>query len=150
MAVQDKIERTILLPASRERVWRAVTEPAQISRWFGEVTMDFRVGGAMTFFWDGEEHARARVAAIDPPRHFAYQWHPGSVQQFDKPFDELPLTLVEFFLEEAPGGTQLTVVETGFAAMPPEIYERVWRENTEGWDGEIGDLLAYINEHPEG
>lgn len=148
MAMQDSFERTIVLPVSRERAWRAITDPAQIKRWFGEVTMDFRPGGAMTFFWESSEHARARVAIVDPPRHFAYDWRPGSIQHFDVPLDELPLTLVESILDEIPEGTRLTLIETGFASLPAEMYALVWQETNDGWDEEIGHLAAYLTKRP--
>jgi uncharacterized protein YndB with AHSA1/START domain len=142
MGVQDRIERVVTLPVSRERAWRAITEPAQISRWFGAVTeLDLRPGGAMRF-----ADARARVEVVEPPRRFAYSWHPGSEQHLDVPFTELPLTLVEFVLDEIPEGTRLTLIETGFASLPAEMYERAFRENTGGWEEELDDLIAYLRE----
>ena len=48
---EDRIERVITLPGSPERVWKALTEPAQLARWFGNrVEVDLRVGGDI-FFW---------------------------------------------------------------------------------------------------
>ena len=143
MAIQDRIERTVLLPVTRERAWRAITEPAEMNRWFGgDPVMDLRPGGELRFTWSG--WTRCRVAAVEPPRRFAYWWHPGSEQHNDVPFDELPHTLVEFILDEAPGGTRLTLIESGFASLPAETYDRVWRENNDGWDEELGHLAGYL------
>ena len=48
MTLSDRIERTLLLPAPRQRVWEAITKPEQLAHWFGVVSdMDFRVGGAI-------------------------------------------------------------------------------------------------------
>ena len=45
MTLADRIERTMVLPAQRQRVWEAVTKPEQLTRWLGVVSdMDFRVG----------------------------------------------------------------------------------------------------------
>ncbi len=35
MTLSDRIERTMVLPAPRERVWEAITKPEQLARWFG-------------------------------------------------------------------------------------------------------------------
>ena len=146
MTIQDRIERVLSLPVPRERVWRAITDPVEIKRWFRcEATIDLRPGGDLIFTWDNET-ARCRVEAVEPPRRFAYRWHPGSEQHMEAPLADLPLTLVEFILDEEPGGTRLTLVETGFAAMPSDIYERVFRENTDGWRDELGHLAAYLGE----
>lgn len=140
MPVQDRIERVVTLPVSRDRVWRAITEPAEIARWFGTVTeLDLRPGGDLRF-----EDARCRVEVVEPPRRFAYSWHPGSEQHVDVPLAELPLTLVEFILDEIPEGTRLTLIEAGFASLPTEMYERAFRENTGGWEEVIDKLVAYL------
>ena len=144
MPNQDRIERVLTLPVSPERVWRALTDPAEIERWFDcKTEIDLRPGGALRFTW-GDEVARGRVEIVEPPHRFAYRWHPGSDQRLEVPFDELPLTLVEFTLDEAPGGTRLTLVESGFAAMPAEVYERVFRENSDGWTEELDNLGGYL------
>ena len=55
MTLSDRIERTMVLPVPRERVWDAITKPEQLARWFGVVSaMDFRVGGAIQFSWENE------------------------------------------------------------------------------------------------
>ena len=64
-------------PHPVDRVWRAVTEPAQLAHWFPTtVEVDLREGGAMAFtFPDGEmEPMEGSVTALDPPRRFAFLW----------------------------------------------------------------------------
>ncbi|MCC6791414.1 MAG: SRPBCC family protein [Thermomicrobiales bacterium] len=139
--MQDRIERMVTLPVSRERAWRAITDPTQINRWFDGCEMSELRAGAM-FVLGGD--ARCRIEAVEPPRRFAYSWHPGSEQRTQTPFEELPLTLVEFTLDEIAGGTRLTVVETGFASLPAEMYERAFRENSGGWPEVLGNLTAYL------
>ncbi len=145
MGEQDRIERVWILPVSRERAWRAITEPAEIARWMDgtRVEMELRAGAEARFIW-GEQVTRARVEAVEPPRRFAYRWHPGSEQHLSVPLDELPLTLVEMILDEVPEGTRLTVIESGFAALPAEMRERALRENTQGWEGLIPPLVTYL------
>jgi uncharacterized protein YndB with AHSA1/START domain len=140
MAVQDRIERVVTLPVSRDRAWRAITDRAEVSRWFMPCSvLELRPGADILF-----EGARGRIEAVEPPRRFAYSWHPGSEQHLEMPLAELTLTLVEFILDETPEGTRLTLIESGFASLPAEMYDRALRENTDGWAEVISGLVTYI------
>ena len=68
-----RFERRLAHPI--EAVWRAVTEPDELARWFpSRVTVDPRVGGAMSFdFGDGMTLA-GEVTELDPPHRFAFSW----------------------------------------------------------------------------
>ena len=64
-------------PHSVDRVWRAVTEPDQLARWFPTtVEADLREGGAMRFTFPGGEMEPmdGAVTVLDPPRRFAFLW----------------------------------------------------------------------------
>ena len=54
------------------------------------------------------------------------------------------MTLVEFTLEDAEGGTALTIVESGFDQIPFARRAEAFRMNTEGWAGQIKNLEAYV------
>ena len=55
---------------------------------------------------------------------------------------DVPKTLVSFVLEDANGGTRLTVTETGLAALPNAA--EVFGENSSGWDTELAELKAFV------
>jgi uncharacterized protein YndB with AHSA1/START domain len=60
-----------------EKVWRAITEPAHLGRWFpSDVEIDPRVGGRISFvFRNGEAPTfDGVVGEFDPPRVIAYNW----------------------------------------------------------------------------
>jgi uncharacterized protein YndB with AHSA1/START domain len=64
-------------PHPVERVWGAVTDPAQLAQWFpNTVEVDLREGGRMHFeFPDGEmEPMEGSVTELDPPRRFSFTW----------------------------------------------------------------------------
>jgi hypothetical protein len=44
-----------------------------------------------------------------------------------------PTTLVSFDLEDAPEGTRLRIVESGFDALPPGVGVGARERNAEGW-----------------
>lgn len=128
----DRIERQMTFEVPREEVWAAITEPGQLARWFGShAELDLRPGGEGAFRWDELDVTTAiAVEAVEPLERFAYRWEPSGGSEGG------PTTLVEFTLEEIPGGTRLTLVESGFAAFPPESRDG----NERGWDEELAEL----------
>jgi uncharacterized protein YndB with AHSA1/START domain len=147
MTLSDRIERTMLLPVPRERVWDAVTKPEQLARWFGVVSdMDFRVGGAIQFTWENEPCPYPGVIeVIEAKQRFAFRWPSYAVSHPRLTFATVPSTLVDITLEEHPEGTFLTLVESGIASLPQPIpTEEVYRDNKDGWRACLNGLLAYL------
>jgi uncharacterized protein YndB with AHSA1/START domain len=142
----DRIEKTTLLRAPRSKVWRALTDPAQFSQWFGaELKGPFvpgaRIRGPVTH--PSYEHLTMDITIerVEPERIFSWRWHPGGDPDIDP---SEPMTLVVFELEETPEGTRLTVRETGFDRVPPARRAKAYRENDEGWAGQIDSLRKYL------
>ncbi|HYI40584.1 MAG TPA: SRPBCC family protein [Allosphingosinicella sp.] len=143
----DRIEKRIAIAAPVERVWRALTDHEEFGTWFrvklegpfvlGEVSL-----GQMTY--PGYEHLKweARVVAMEEPRLFAYTWHPYAVDP-DKDYSGDPQTRVEFRLEPLGEGTNLTVVESGFDALPPDRRDEALRSNTGGWEEQMANVKAH-------
>ncbi len=52
---------------------------------------------------------------------------------------------VEFTLEPVAEGTRLTVVESGFAQLPDDLYSGAYGGNVEGWQSELGELAEYLD-----
>lgn len=152
MAFSDRIERTILLPVRRGRVWDAVTKPEQLARWFGVVSgMDFRVGGAIQFSWENKPCPYPGVIeVIEKPQRFAFRWPSYAVSHPNVTFTNVPSTLVEITLEERAEGTLLTLVESGFASQPPFVpAEELYRGNQHGWQECFNGLRAYLQSQGE-
>lgn len=72
------------------------------------------------------------VERIEPERYFAYRWHPYAIDPAID-YSPEPMTLVEFRLEEADGGTLLTIVESGFDRIPLARRAEAFRKNEGGW-----------------
>lgn len=75
------------LQHSREKVWRAVTDPRQLSQWypFRVTELEPRTGGRLAFD-DGEGTVyTATITHYDPPRLFAFDEHDpdGREREFD-------------------------------------------------------------------
>jgi uncharacterized protein YndB with AHSA1/START domain len=147
MTLSDRIERTMVLPAPRERVWEAITKPEQLARWFGVVSaMDFRVGGAIQLSWENKPCPYPGVIeVIEKPQRFAFRWPSYALSHPEITFDIVPSTLVDITLEERADQTLFTLVESGFASQPqPVPAEELYRGNQKGWQGCFNELRAYL------
>lgn len=144
----DRIERTLLLRAPRSRVWRALTDSREFGAWFGvtatstfapgaHVREHVQIGGYEHLMWD------VVIEEMIPERRFSWRWHPGS----EPPAPNEPATLVVFDLEDAPGGTLVTVTETGFDGLPASRYDKAFRENSDGWREQMGSLERHVTAH---
>ncbi len=147
MAVEDEIVRNIELRASQDKVWSAVTEPRQFGEWFqcvvegnfvvDEITSCHSEHGGATVHW------QTLVTAMDPKHYFAYLWSPGETGA-DLYDESVGKTLVEFTLTPTEQGTQLTIRESGFASLPPDMQHQSFTRNTQGWDGQVENITAYM------
>lgn len=144
----DRIERKILLRSPRSRVWRALTDSKEFGAWF-RVRFDgpFVVGKTITgrVTYPGYEHLKfeASVERMDGEKLFAYRWHPAAVDP-KVDYSKEPTTLVEFRLEDAPEGTALTVVESGFDALPTPRRDDAFRMNSGGWDVQVQNIRNHV------
>jgi uncharacterized protein YndB with AHSA1/START domain len=145
----DRIEKTIVLRAPRARVWRALVDAREFGSWFGAklegpaFTPGARVQGPITH--PGYEHLTMDITIekVDPERLLSYRWHPGETDP-KVDYSNEPTTLVEFRLEEVKEGTRLTVVESGFDALPPERRAKAYRDNDGGWTGQMKSIERHV------
>ncbi len=147
MGKVDRIERQIVVSAARERVWAAITDPGEVSLWFGDTAeIELKPGGAAKFGWsEYDSVVHAIVEVVEPPTRFVYRWAAAAGVLVDGG----SATRVEFTLEEAADGTLVRVVETGFAALPDEFYESTLEDNRSGWRAELRDLGDYLGVRQE-
>ena len=145
----DRIEKRIALAAPRSRVWRAISNAQEFGAWFrvnleGEFVAGRAIRGQITH--PGYEHVTMElwVERIEPERYFSYRWHPYAVDP-KMDYSKEPTTLVEFILEEADGGTALTIVESGFDAIPLARRAEAFRMNDGGWAGQIKNIARHVS-----
>ena len=62
----------------------------------------------------------------------------------DADYSGEPTTLVTFTLEAVDGGTRLTIVESGFDAIPEARRAKAFGMNTGGWNGQADNLRKYL------
>jgi hypothetical protein len=54
------------------------------------------------------------------------------------------MTLVTFTLDEVPEGTRLTLVESGFDALPRERRGPAFTDNEGGWSEQMVRVARYV------
>ena len=141
MGFPDRIERTVEIAHPPGPVWAALTTAEGLGAWFGdEATIDLRPGGTARMTWTDGPTAEMRVERVEEPTVFGFTW-----QIYGLPEDDPRRTYVEFTLESVGAGTRLTVVESGFAQLPEDVYRKAYDGNTEGWAKELGELAAYLD-----
>jgi uncharacterized protein YndB with AHSA1/START domain len=146
----DRIEKQVLLKAPIERVWRALTDPAEFGNWFRVALGDKRfvpgqpVSGQVLH--PGYEHLtwNVTIERMEPYRQFAWRWHPYAIES-NKDYSHEPSTLVLFELSEVPGGTLLKVTESGFDVIPLERRATAYRGNSEGWSVQMGNIEKHVS-----
>ena len=144
----DRIEKQVVLPVPPARVWRALTDPKEFGSWFGvrvegAFVAGARVTGQVTH--PGYEHVAwdIIIERMDPERLFAWRWHPYSVERgVDYSGEER--TRVVFELEAVPGGTRLTVVESGFDRIPLARRALAYRMNEGGWTHQMQAIARHV------
>jgi uncharacterized protein YndB with AHSA1/START domain len=144
----DRIEKSIFLRAPRSRVWRAITNAEEFGAWFGvklegAFAPGARVSGRITT--PGYEHLIMDIAIerVDPERLFSYRRHPYAIEP-GVDYSGEPTTLVEFRLEDAPGGTRLTVIESGFDRIPVSRRAEAFRMNDQGWAEQLKNIERHV------
>ncbi len=144
----NRIEKRIELKAPVARVWRALTDHVEFGQWFhvrmeGPFALGKAVRGQVTN--PGYEHIKweATVQKMEPGRLFSYTWHPYAVEAGVDYSRESP-TLVEFRLKEIPGGTLLTVSESGFDKIPASRRSEAFRMHNEGWAEQLKNIKRHV------
>jgi uncharacterized protein YndB with AHSA1/START domain len=156
----DRIQKRVSLRAPLERVWAAVSDAAQFGSWFGvafdgpfvagrvmkgkvvPTTVDAEVAKTQ------EAYAGAAfdftVERIDPMTLFSFRWHPFAVDP-KVDYSGEQTTLVTFELATVPGGTQLTITETGFDDIPAARRAKAFEMNDHGWTMQVKLVEKYVS-----
>lgn len=145
----DRIEKKVVLRAPRERVWRALVNAEEFGKWFGadltgqRFVPGMKARGPITH--EGYRHVtfEVEIQEIVPERRLSMRWHPSAVDP-KRDYSGEPTTLIVFDLADAPGGTLLTVVESGFDQIPIERRAEALRGNDRGWSQQMNAIEKYV------
>jgi len=155
----DRIEKTIVLKAPIERVWRAIGDSQAFGAWFG---VDFegpfvqgaRLKGKIVPTSVDPEVAKLQkphegmpfeisVERIEPPRALAFRWHPYAIEP-GVDYSAEPTTLVTFELKEVSGGVRLTITESGYDRIALARRAEAFKANEGGWEMQTQLIAKYL------
>ncbi len=152
----DTVLAEIFIAAPPERVFQAISDPAQLSQWWGERSLyritdrasDLRVGGKWSSDGVGADGTKFRVEGeyleVDPPRRLVQTWvasYMGSLQT-TVTWDLEPQTVHGLHPSgprKAGTGTLVKLRHQGFATAPQQ-----GASHGEGWKRVFGWLQAYV------
>src|SRR5690242_20307134 len=108
-------EIVIEVKASPEEVFRAITDPEQIVKWFApEARVDPRAGGEYFFSWGPGMEGTSTISAWEPGKHFGTS-------------NERTKICVDYYIEALDGGiTRLRLVQSfgPDATWDDEFFEK--------------------------
>lgn len=147
-ASTDRIEKEVILDAPRSRVWRALTDVTQFNTWFGvSLTEPFTPGAEVSGKLNIRNYDHLTmtiwIETMEPERFFSFRWHPYAIDE-KVDYSNEPTTLVSFTLEEMAGGTRLTIVESGFDAIPESRRAKAFSMNSSGWTGQAENIRKFL------
>lgn len=134
----------IVIEASPEVVFAALTSPAELEQWWGEDgvyrtydwKVDLRPGGERSCKATSSTGLDGGVSGvhleIDPPHLLVHTWKPSWEPT-------LPETTVRYSLSAIPEGTLLRIEHTGFDAAHAQSQQG----HLQGWQRVLGWLKGY-------
>ena len=124
-----------VLPAPRERVFRACTDPDELAKWWGpkgftapSIELDLRVGGRYRIAMQPPEgdlfHLSGEFRAVEPPALLAYTF------RWEDPDPDDRETVVTLSFGDLGGSTGLVVAQRTFATEGRRaLHEQGWTDS---------------------
>jgi uncharacterized protein YndB with AHSA1/START domain len=124
----------IELAATREVVWKALSDARELERWFPlEARVEPGEGGSIFMGWKNEYQGEAKILAWDPPFHLRLHWVEGA-------------EVTDYHVESRGEGRTLLRVVSSFPL--DGVWEDDWIEGTErGWGYVLACLGRYLERH---
>jgi uncharacterized protein YndB with AHSA1/START domain len=145
-------QTAVEIAAPPETVWRALTDPTEIVRWFAlSAEVEPRIGGTVTWRWQDTYVWPSRIEIWEPARHLrlAYMQLTAADAKSPRPaaaeVKSAYELVMDFQLEAVGGATALRLVHSGFGrdSSWDDEYDGVRR----GWIVELASLKHYVERH---
>jgi uncharacterized protein YndB with AHSA1/START domain len=137
------VERSIWIAAPRERVWRAITDPEQLTQWYAPgCPWDIpalQVGATVTFYNTDTDIQRGTIEVVAPPHQLTLRWQP------DQTYPATTL-VTTFLLAEEHSGTQVTIIEAGYESLPENVRQHRLDETAQGYGESLELLKVYLEQ----
>lgn len=135
------VERSVLIDASPQRVWQAITDPTQLQEWYApgcswEIP-ELQAGETIKFHNTDTDIQLATIEVVEPLREFTLRWqldpmHPG-------------LTLTNSFrLEPENGSTRVTISQAGYESLPEDMRQEQLDQDAAAYTAIVESLKSYV------
>lgn len=133
-------ETTVELDADQAAVWKALTDPAQLVRWFPTIARATPgAGGNLHLAWDEDFVGDCPIRVWEPPHRLVIGWMEGGNHRPPGPL------AVEFLLATRGAQTILRIVHSGFGTT--DQWQDEYDGTSRGWMQESGSLALYLERH---
>jgi len=126
-----------IVPAPPDDVWSAVVTASRRARWWPGFEFEPRVGGAIDESWqdgDGSVHrTTGTIRRLDEPVALEFEWIDEGWRQ---------PSVVRLLLAAEPGGTRVTVTESGLDDVTGE--PGLADEHRQGWELHLSALAEHV------
>lgn len=131
------ILKTVFINAPNETVWEFLTDKDKLALWFHPAQADLKEGERYALIRKADDGATVKqiwgtVLKMDPPNTLIYTF-------IIAPFEDKETT-VTWILEEAAGGTRLSLKHEGIAEAVGHAAPQLLAALDQGWDVHLGDL----------
>ena len=133
---QRNVERSIWIDVPRERVWQAITDPAELAQWLLPPALGAQLrrdsNDTILLNMGGMEIPIAILEEVEPPRH---------VRSYGLPDHVISIT---YLLEEENDGTRVTVTMSGFEKLPVDARQDRVLPSGMAWEKALANLEAHV------
>jgi uncharacterized protein YndB with AHSA1/START domain len=133
----EQLERSIFIPAPRERVWEAVSNPTQMIGWMAPALA--MMGAPASKSADGR--VSVNIGMEVELLQFEQVKPPSELSLRSMPDGQITVTML---FAEKDEGTQLSVRVSGFEALPANAREDRKELTATGWENTLANMKAYI------
>ncbi len=142
--MKDSIEKSTYIAAPRAAVWAALADEKEFGAWFrcrfeGPFVVGERLMAEITGYGHEGMPFWIEPVEITPQERLVFDWPAGEETEADA-----PVTRVTFTLADEQDGTRVTVVESGFLALPAEVAERKYPDNEGGWTIQLENIKTHV------
>jgi uncharacterized protein YndB with AHSA1/START domain len=135
--IKDTLEKTQWFPHTIDKVWLAITETEQVSKWLVPTDFKAEVGAnyALKSPEDGCDMVTGKVIEANPYK-LIYSWINASCNEVE--------TIITWTLKSEKEGTSLTMIHSGISGYPNEVAPKMIESYTGGWErcfNNLGEIL---------